>query len=339
MPRPFEVPITSTRWPACEEVGLQLAADLVLARPPRASTRHSRTQRRGATARLLEVAEHGLARAIFAAALAEAELERGVAVPFAASGSGRTAFGAGLEHRHRDALARLVEDPRSCRACGTGARWPRSLLRGRCGLDRRGQAPKRRGEGGGRERVRRANPARRCATPARHPDPGRRHRARGDRGRPAPCSRPPGVAIDWDRRSRPAPRWSPSTARPLPEGVLHSIRTHGVALKGPIGTPDRRRLPERERDAPPVARPLRLGAAGEEHPGRAVALRRRRPDRGAREHRGPLLGARAPRGARHRREPQGRDRGAPRCGSRATPSRSPSAKGAARSAPSTRRTS
>jgi isocitrate dehydrogenase (NAD+) len=45
-----------------------------------------------------------------------------------------------------------------------------------------------------------------------------------------------GVRIDWDRQEAGAEVVA-KYGTPLPEPVLHSIRSHGVALKGPIGTP------------------------------------------------------------------------------------------------------
>ena len=45
-----------------------------------------------------------------------------------------------------------------------------------------------------------------------------------------------GVEIDWDRAEAGAEVVA-KYGTPVPESTLHSIRTHGVALKGPIGTP------------------------------------------------------------------------------------------------------
>ena len=45
-----------------------------------------------------------------------------------------------------------------------------------------------------------------------------------------------GVEIEWDRVEAGAEVVA-KYGSPVPEGVLHSIRTNGVALKGPIGTP------------------------------------------------------------------------------------------------------
>jgi len=45
-----------------------------------------------------------------------------------------------------------------------------------------------------------------------------------------------GVEIEWDRVEAGAEVVA-KYGTPVPEGVLHSIRTNGVALKGPIGTP------------------------------------------------------------------------------------------------------
>jgi len=44
------------------------------------------------------------------------------------------------------------------------------------------------------------------------------------------------VEIDWDRVEAGADLVA-KYGTPVPEGVLHSVRTNGVALKGPIGTP------------------------------------------------------------------------------------------------------
>ena len=49
---------------------------------------------------------------------------------------------------------------------------------------------------------------------------------------------------------------------PLPEHVLESIRRNRVALKGPITTPVGDGLPQRQRHAPPGARPVREPAPG-----------------------------------------------------------------------------
>ena len=45
-----------------------------------------------------------------------------------------------------------------------------------------------------------------------------------------------GVEIDWERAEAGAEVVA-KYGTPVPEATLHSIRTHGVALKGPIGTP------------------------------------------------------------------------------------------------------
>ncbi len=45
-----------------------------------------------------------------------------------------------------------------------------------------------------------------------------------------------GVAVAWDRQEAGADVVA-KHGTPLPEAALHSIRSHGVALKGPIGTP------------------------------------------------------------------------------------------------------
>ena len=55
-----------------------------------------------------------------------------------------------------------------------------------------------------------------------------------------------GVEIDWDRAEAGAEVVA-KYGTPVPEATLHSIRTHGVALKGPIGTPIGEGFTERER--------------------------------------------------------------------------------------------
>ena len=75
---------------------------------------------------------------------------------------------------------------------------------------------------------------------------------------------------------------------PLPPEVLEAIRETGVALKGPITTPGRRRLPLGERRLAQGARHVRAGEAVQELPRRPVALPGRRPDHRPREHRGSL---------------------------------------------------
>ncbi len=99
---------------------------------------------------------------------------------------------------------------------------------------------------------------------------------------------------------------------PLPEHVLESIaREHG-RHQGPDHDAGRRRLPLGERGAAQGARPLRPGAAVQELPGRALALRGRRPRDRPREHRGPLRRDRVRgghrRGARAARLDRGEDR-------------------------------
>ena len=91
---------------------------------------------------------------------------------------------------------------------------------------------------------------------------------------------------------------------PLPDDVLESIKRNKVALKGPITTPGRRGLPERQRHPAPGARAVRQPAAGALDQGPRDALRGRRPRHRPREHRGPLRRHRAHGRPRRRREHQ-----------------------------------
>ena len=79
-----------------------------------------------------------------------------------------------------------------------------------------------------------------------------------------------------------------SAGTPLPQDTLDSVKRNGVALKGPITTPIGTGLSLRQRRAAARARPLRVRPALQDLPGRPLPLRRGRPRRRAREHRGPL---------------------------------------------------
>ena len=101
-----------------------------------------------------------------------------------------------------------------------------------------------------------------------------------------------GLSFDW----RPVDAGESQIAihgTPLPEQVLDSIRETKVALKGPDHDTRRRWLPQRQRDAPPGARPVCQPAPGAVDEGRRDALRERRPDHRAREHGRPVRGHRA----------------------------------------------
>ena len=135
-----------------------------------------------------------------------------------------------------------------------------------------------------------------------HAHRGRRHRPRGHaRGRhDSRGGRPAGrVGAAAGRRAAPS-----SHGTPLPAELLDSIGRTKVALKGPVTTPVgggftsvnvglRKAL-----DLFANLRPVWNIPVG------AVALRGRRPRHRAREHRGPLRGARARGRAGRRREPE-----------------------------------
>ena len=73
-----------------------------------------------------------------------------------------------------------------------------------------------------------------------------------------------GVEFEWDVREAGADVMEKHGGNPLPPDVLDAIRETGVALKGPITTPDRRRLPLGQRRAPQGARHVRAGAPVQE---------------------------------------------------------------------------
>ena len=97
-----------------------------------------------------------------------------------------------------------------------------------------------------------------------------------------------GVEFDWDVREAGADVMDKYGGNPLPPEVLDAIRETGVALKGPITTPVGGGFRSVNVAPPQGARPVRAGAPVQELPGRALALRRRRPDHRPREHRGSL---------------------------------------------------
>ena len=109
-----------------------------------------------------------------------------------------------------------------------------------------------------------------------------------------------GVEFDWDVQHAGTDVMEQNDGNPLPEHVLESIRQNGIALKGPITTPVGGGFRSVNVGAAQGARPLRPGAPVQELPGRPLALRERRPDRRAREHRGPLRGHRVRGGHRGR---------------------------------------
>ena len=79
-----------------------------------------------------------------------------------------------------------------------------------------------------------------------------------------------GVAFEWEVQDA-GEGVMAQYGTPLPEHVLESIRRNKVALKGPITTPVGVGLPERQRHAPPDARPVRQPPA---RPARSRASRR-----------------------------------------------------------------
>ena len=110
-----------------------------------------------------------------------------------------------------------------------------------------------------------------------------------------------GVEFDWEVREAGADVMEKYGGNPLPDEVLDAIRETGVALKGPITTPvggGFRSVNVALRKSLDLYAP---GAAVQDLPRRAHALRGRRPDRRPREHRGPLRRASSTSRARRRR--------------------------------------
>ena len=111
-----------------------------------------------------------------------------------------------------------------------------------------------------------------------------------------------GVAVEW------LPVIAGQTAldqvgAPLPPATLDMIRNTDATLKGPTATPSGTGFRSVNVE---MRQKLKLYAnyrPAKIDPRRAVALRRRRPDRRPREHRRPLQRARARGRARRRREP------------------------------------
>ena len=138
--------------------------------------------------------------------------------------------------------------------------------------------------------------------PPSHPDPRRRHRSGaggGDDPRPRCDRHRLRMGVGRRRRGRdravrdaaPGPR--PRVGPPQPRRA-----------QGPDHDPGRWRIPERQRVAPPGARPVRQRAPGTLDEGPRPPLRRRRPDHRPREHRGPLRRHRAHGRQGRRREHQ-----------------------------------
>ena len=121
-----------------------------------------------------------------------------------------------------------------------------------------------------------------------------------------------GVEFDWDVQHAGADVMDEHGGNPLPEQVLDSIRENGVALKGPITTP----VGGGFRSVNVTLRKA-LDLYGQVRPcksyaGRALPLRRRRPRRHPREHRGPLRRHRVRGGRRRGRRADRVDRDARR---------------------------
>ena len=97
-----------------------------------------------------------------------------------------------------------------------------------------------------------------------------------------------GVEFDWDVQHAGADVMDEHGGNPLPDDVARLDPRERRRAEGPDHDADRRRLPLGQRRPPQGARPVRAGAAVQDLPGRAHALRRRRPGHRPREHRGPL---------------------------------------------------
>ena len=184
--------------------------------------------------------------------------------------------------------------------------------------------------------AREANP--RHDTRDRHSDSRRRHRARRC---PRRCSASSSRGRCADRLGAARCRRDRLQAarHALPVELLDSIRRNKVALKGPVTTPIGEGFTSvnvglrKALDLYANVRPV-WNIAGRRQP-----LLGRRPGHRPREHRGPLLRARARGGAWCGREPQDHHRAARRRGSRGSRSTTRGGTAARASPPSTRRTS
>ena len=188
--------------------------------------------------------------------------------------------------------------------------------------------------------------------------PRRRHRPGAHRG-DAPRARGDRRRLRMGRPARRRGRDARARRRPAARVHARLDPPQRRRAEGPDHDADRRGLPLRQRRAAQAARPLRAGAPVQDLPGRAHALRGHRPRDRAREHRGPLRRdrvraghaghgrahrvaerARRPAAARGRRDHDQADldhrHPATSSSSRST---TPAGWAAARSRPSTRRTS
>ena len=93
-----------------------------------------------------------------------------------------------------------------------------------------------------------------------------------------------GVEFEWDVQDAGADVMEAHDGNPLPEETLESIRDTRRRPQGPDHDADRHGLPLGERRAPPRAEPLRLPAAVQDVPRRALALRGGRRRHRPREH-------------------------------------------------------
>ena len=120
----------------------------------------------------------------------------------------------------------------------------------------------------------------------RHPHSRRRHRARADRG-DAPRARGDRRRVRLGRARGRRRRDGDGGHAAARRDARLDPRQQGRA-QGPDHDADRHRLPLGQRRAAARARPLRLPAAVQDLPGRALALRGRRRRHRPREHRGPV---------------------------------------------------
>ena len=100
-----------------------------------------------------------------------------------------------------------------------------------------------------------------------------------------------GAPFQWDRQVA-GMAGVTACGDPLPPACLDSIRNTKLALKGPLETPDRRRLSLVQRPSARRVQTLRQPAPGKHHRSRRP-LRQHRPGAGAREQRRALHGLRA----------------------------------------------
>ena len=96
-----------------------------------------------------------------------------------------------------------------------------------------------------------------------------------------------GVDIDWEIADA-GEHVMGEYGTPLPDHVIESVRKNKVAIKGPVTTPDRDRLSQRQRGTAQGVRLVHEPEACSLDPRHGRSLRGRRYRDRPREHRGPL---------------------------------------------------